>query len=320
MPRRLFLWAYLLMVAANSQAQEPTTLKQPGGWVGAIAFSPNNRDLAVGTSDGQVSLWDVTLGKKILSLQKHRDAVAALSWSAKGGLLASGSHDGAVMMRDFANKKLGGFEFALQRNKGAVMAVALSPDGRKIYTGGIDATINELVFKDLGLEQKSFFHHTSWVNGLALDPSGALLASASSDNSLQVHRVADRNSINIFRVTEGEIRSVAFSPDGKWVAAGIRYGNVRVWDLEMSKEIASFKPFAGETWAVAFTPDGKTLVAGGGDWHKPSDVRRWDVGSWKELAPLPHSGEVLCLAISSDGHWLAAGSWDRTVRIWKLAK
>lgn len=320
MSRLTFFWTSMLMLAANVQAQEPMTFKEPGGWVGAVAFSPNNRDLAVGTSDGQVSLWDVTLGKKVLSLQKHRGAVSALSWSAKGDVLASGSHDGAVIMRTFANKKLGGFESALQRHKGAVMSIAVSPDGRKIYTGGIDETINEIVFKDLGLARNSFFHHTSWVNGLALDHSGKLLASASSDNTLQVLRLADGKTTNIFRVAEGEARSVAFSPDGKWIAAGIRYGHVRVSDLDKNKEVISFKPFAGETWAVAFTPDGKTLVAGGGDWNKPSDVRRWDVSSWKELAPLPHSGEVLCLAISADGHWLAAGSWDRTVRVWKLSQ
>jgi WD40 repeat protein len=223
------------------------------------------------------------------------------------------------MMLAFADKNLGGSEHVLQGRKGAVMSVAISPDGKKLYTGGIDAAIYELVLGQVSdQEPKSFRHHTSWVNGLALNHTGTLLASASSDNTLQVHHVGNGKMMNIFRVTEGEIRSVAFSPDGKWVAAGIRFGNVRVWDLEKNKEVASFKPFAGETWAVAFTPDGKTLVAGGGDWHKPSDVRRWDVGSWKELTPLPHTGEVLCLAISSDGQWLAAGSWDRTVRVWKL--
>jgi WD40 repeat protein len=71
---------------------------------------------------------------------------------------------------------------------------------------------------------------------------------------------------------------------------------------------------------VAFTPDGKSLCSGGGDWNRPGEVRVWDTPTWKERAVLKHSGEVLCLAVSSDGKHLAAGSWDRTVKVWDLTR
>jgi WD40 repeat protein len=162
--------------------------------------------------------------------------------------------------------------------------------------------------------------HTSWVNGLAIDKSGELLASAGSDNTVRLWEPKSLQEIHTFPVKEGEVRSVAISPNSKLIAAGIRYGTVRVWDIETTKEVASLKGHAGETWAVAFTPDGKTLASAGGDWNKPGDVRLWDVATWKESATLKHSGEVLCLAISADGRRLAAGSWDRTVKVWDLTR
>jgi WD40 repeat protein len=110
------------------------------------------------------------------------------------------------------------------------------------------------------------------------------------------------------------------SPDGKWIAAGTRYGIVKVLDLATGKEVASLKGHAGDVWAVAFSHDGTVLASGDGDWNRPGDVRLWDTATWKERGMLAHTGEVLCLAFAPDRPLLAAGSWDKTVRIWDLAK
>ena len=63
---------------------------------------------------------------------------------------------------------------------------------------------------------------------------------------------------------------------------------------------------------------GDVDATGGGDWDRPGEVRLWDVGAWRERDVLKHTGEVLCLAVSPDGKLLAAGSWDRTVKVWEL--
>ena len=48
-------------------------------------------------------------------------------------------------------------------------------------------------------------------------------------------------------------------------------------------------------------------------------IRLWNTGTWTETASLKHPGEVLCLAVSSDGKKLAAGGGDGTVKVWELA-
>src|SRR5262249_18378957 len=116
----------------------------------------------------------------------------------------------------------------------------------------------------------------------------------------------------------GEIRSVAFAPDGRTLAAGTRYGLVKIWDLPTRKERLSLPGHEGHVWSVTFTPDGKTLAGGDGDWDRPGKILLWDPATGRVRDTLTHSGEVLCLAISADGRMLAAGSWDKTVRVWKL--
>ena len=111
---------------------------------------------------------------------------------------------------------------------------------------------------------------------------------------------------------------MAVSRDGKTVAAGVRYGTVKVWDVRTGKE-RTLKGHVSDVWGVVFTPDGKTLISGNGDWDQAGDVKLWDWQAEKEHAALKHSGEVLCLAVSPDGS-LAAGSWDKTIKVWELER
>jgi WD40 repeat protein len=41
--------------------------------------------------------------------------------------------------------------------------------------------------------------------------------------------------------------------------------------------------------------------------------------TWKERAPLDCPGEILSIAYSPKGDWLAAGCWDKTVRLFAMA-
>ena len=160
--------------------------------------------------------------------------------------------------------------------------------------------------------------HKSWVNSLAYFPDHGF-ASAGSDGIVSLRQtLVDKNESITFEGGAGEVRSVAFSPDGKLLAAGNRYHTVRVWDVASRKEVKTLTGHASDVWAIAFSPDGKTLAAADTDWKKPSKIKLWDTATWTERASLACPGEILCLAYSPNGDWLAAGSWDRTVRVFSL--
>jgi WD40 repeat protein len=65
---------------------------QHNGSVVAVAFSPDGRMLATGSSDNTTRLWDVATGKELQRLE-HDGSVDVVAFSPDGGMLATGSGD-----------------------------------------------------------------------------------------------------------------------------------------------------------------------------------------------------------------------------------
>ncbi|HEX3557709.1 MAG TPA: caspase family protein [Pyrinomonadaceae bacterium] len=70
------------------------------GDVRSIAFSPDGKRIATGTSDGSAGLWDAAAGGTLFRLTGHTDAVNSIAFSADGAWLASGSEDGSARIWD----------------------------------------------------------------------------------------------------------------------------------------------------------------------------------------------------------------------------
>ncbi|MFJ7903964.1 helix-turn-helix domain-containing protein [Streptomyces sp. NPDC096198] len=151
------------------------------------------------------------------------------------------------------------------------------------------------------------------VNSLAFSPDDRLLATASSDGTVLLRRLADRRTVT--RLTlPGRVRSVAFSPDGAALAAGSTGGPVRLWSTADGRTRAVLPERTAGARAVAFDPRGRTLAVAGRD----GTVQLWDTGpAHRARAVLGgHVGTVTALAYSPDGRTLASAGSDRTVRLW----
>src|SRR4051812_43339756 len=86
-------------------AQERLTLKGHVKGVLCVAFSPDGKTLATGSSDETVKLWDAATGQEKAALKGHNQPVHSVAFSPDGKVVASGGWDGSIKLWDVATGK-----------------------------------------------------------------------------------------------------------------------------------------------------------------------------------------------------------------------
>src|SRR5262249_5707795 len=187
-------------------------------------------------------------------------------------------------------------------------ALALSPDGRVLVSGGADRTArawDAATGDSLGPP----LEHKGVVTRIAFSPDGKTLLTSSIDEpgrrwTARLWDVATGKSRGPGLLHQGEVTAAAFSPDGKTVVTGSEV-TARLWDVDTGKPRGPGRLHQGEVTAAAFSPDGKSILTG----SKDQTARFWETATGEPIgAPLRHGFKVWAVAFSPDGQFALTGS------------
>ncbi|HEU5056196.1 MAG TPA: hypothetical protein VFU21_06715 [Kofleriaceae bacterium] len=194
-------------------------------------------------------------------------------------------------------------------------AVAVSPDGSFLATGTEQGV---LCLRRLpgGELLQCLVAHRGRISGLAIDPAGRRIASASWDGEVALWSLPALASLAALDAG-GSANAVAFAPDGGRLAIAASAAPphprrtadpaARVLLWRPVRGGARPRVLAGHTGpVVAVAWDGQRVVSAGAD----RTVRLWDSGRARELARVSRFAHVVRdLAVSRDRNWIAAAAW-----------
>ena len=114
---------------------------------------------------------------------------------------------------------------------------ALSPDGVRVATGGLDGMRDWML---PAAERWSSFRHALPVVAVWFNADGSRLLTASADGTAKIWDVrTDRDPVAL-RGHQTEITDASFDGTGRWVVTGSLDGTARVWDGQTGQEIERF--------------------------------------------------------------------------------
>jgi WD40 repeat protein len=281
-----------------------------------VAFSPDGCRLALdgyGLPGGALpaAVWRVATGSKEKVFPGRRTA-QLLAFAADGrSLFLGGGHDLSVWRPEPAAD----FE-AFTGHNDEVWAVAFSPDGKTVASGGDDEALR-LWDPSTGRERAVLWGHAATVSAVAFRPDGHLIASAglSLKDNVNLWDAATGRPIATLSGHTERARSVAFSPDGGTLASAGSDRTIRLWDGTTGQPRAVLTGHTDVVRQVAFSPDGLTLASAGND----RTVRLWDVLRRSQRAVLSGTQKVSSVAFSPDGLTLASADEDGVITLWDLA-
>ncbi len=277
-----------------------------------LRFSPDAAQLASGSGDGTLRIWDAHTHTPVRTYQHKNTWVLVVAWSPDGALVAAGDKHGGVFVYDPTTDAQ---PRVLKGHNKWITSLAWEPvhrayPCRRLASGSKDNTIR-VWDVDKRVCLFSMASHTALVSAVVWGGQG-LLYSASRDTTV---RVWDDTNGKLVRVLQGH---------GHWVNAlavssehALRTG---AHVAHKSEVVVADGLDAGSPQAVAQvrydTLTGgapERLVSGSDDFT----MFMWSPGTEKKpVARLTgHVQLINDVRFSPDGRWLASASFDKGIKV-----
>ncbi len=265
----VYLWS-----ACTSKVTKLCDLAQSEDIVTSVSWAQRGTHLAVGTSRGEVQLWDTIKCKKVRTMTGHSARVGTLAWT--GPTLASGSRDRLIFLRDVRVQS--SFTDRLTAHKQEVCGLKWSFDEPSfLASGGNDNQLHVVDSRNPGTPVHRFSDHTAAVKAIAWSPhQHGLLASGggTADRCIRFWNTLSGSSLSCVD-TGSQVCNLAWSQNCNEIVSthGYSLNQIVVWRYPSLSKVVTLTGHTYRVLYLAVSPDGSTIVTGAGD----ETLRFWQV-------------------------------------------
>ncbi|XP_065221940.1 cell division cycle protein 20 homolog [Planococcus citri] len=232
--------------------------------------------LAVGTSMGNVQLWDVTQSKRLRIMDGHSQRVSSLSWNSY--IISSGSRTGQIIHHDVRQRDH--LVATLSSHSHEVCGLKWSSDGRYLASGGNDNLLNiwsgipgQATYQSQPIYSLSA--HQAAVKALAWCPwQQNVLASGGGTADRKIRFWNCSNGVCLNEIdTKSQVCSLLWSNTFREIVSGHGFANYQliIWKYPSLTKVAELTGHTARVLHLALSPDGTTVLSAGAD----ETLRMW---------------------------------------------
>lgn len=276
--------------------------------------------LVTAFESGSTQMWSAETGLGVQTLA----GISAKALNSQNNTLVSLSADQTAVAWDIAPKwnlvgTLGGgsLDVSQSKFKDRVSALAFSPDGTQLVTGGGEPSRSgELIFwnvADQKMVREISDAHSDSIFDIEFSRDGQHIVTGAADKFVKVF---DANTGDFVRSYEGHtdhVLGVAFKADNSNIASASSDNAIKVWNTETGEQIRTINNYSKQVTSLAYVGTSDNMISCSGDktvkFHTASNGRNYrSFGGATDF--------VYSVYASRDESLVVAAGEDGVVRVW----
>lgn len=230
---QLFLFPYPEQVIVNTyNVEKKEVFTNEKNALLASSISPDSKNLAVATTNGNIQIWDTKNQKCLKVIDEHKFVVNSVSYSSNGSFLASASMDKTVRIFETENyteiKKITFPEI--------VSSIAYSPDGKYLAVSCDDNSVSIFNTRDFSLKtqiEKPFFYISSTI----FSKDSKYLAIGSHGEKIYLFDTDTFEMKAEIKHNQTAVKSLIFSNNNDSFFSGGEDGTIKEWRVKDGKNL-----------------------------------------------------------------------------------
>lgn len=236
-----------------------------------VAFSTNGNYISAIEEFGNIFIFDnSSVTPTILdTINTGTSYGFATTISPLSNQVAVGCSNGKLQTYSLPGSTL---DFEVNAHPGWVLAVAYSPNGEFIVTGGDDNKVK--IWNMDGTLHHTCTGHSSDITNVKVTPDNAFVVSSSRDDKIKIWDIATGELIQTIEAHTDDVNGIDISPDGSKIVSASSDSTCKIWSFSSGELLSTFGiPDSGAVNAVAWSPSGDKIVTG----NILSDVVMWSL-------------------------------------------